>query len=154
MLYSCLLVQRVEKHMSPIQFSKGNLTAHQQNQLTAGFESHSQTQLAPPYHKERFNWTVQDEQGNLIAVLTADLLWDWLYIDELWVDDSCRGTGMGKQLMVQAETHAKTLELSGLWLWTQSWQAPGFYQRLGFEEFARLDDFPKGHSRIGLRKNL
>ncbi len=140
--------------MPQINFTKGDLTAQRQHELTAGFESHSDKQSAPPYHKERLNWTVQNEQGELIAALTADLLWDWLYIDELWVDERCRGTGMGKQLMSQAEEYAKTRVLSGLWLWTQSWQAPVFYQRLGFEEFARLEDFPKGHSRIGLRKSL
>lgn len=140
--------------MPKIEFMTGDLDAHKQTELTAGFESHSQTQEAPPYRKDRLNWTVQDEQGNLIAALTADLLWDWLYIDELWVDESCRGTGMGKQLMGKAEEYAMTQELSGLWLWTQSWQAPVFYQRLGFEEFTRFEGFPAGHSRIGLRKSL
>ncbi|ASJ41083.1 GNAT family N-acetyltransferase [Vibrio vulnificus] len=137
-----------------IDFTTGPLDEGKQRQLSAGFESHSETQLAPPYQKERFNWTVEDEHGNLIAALTANLLWDWLYIDELWVDEACRGSGMGKKLMAQAEEYAKQHSLSGLWLWTQSWQAPQFYQSLGFEEFTRFDDFPAGHSRIGLRKPL
>lgn len=132
----------------------GELNAQQQQQLSAGFESHSQTQDAPAYLKQNLNWTVQDGEGNLIAALTASLLWEWLYIDELWVDESCRGTGMGKQLMAQAEAYAKEQQLSGMWLWTQSWQAPVFYQSLGFEEFTRFDNFPTGHSRIGLRKAL
>ncbi|EGU44319.1 histone acetyltransferase HPA2 [Vibrio ichthyoenteri ATCC 700023] len=140
--------------MAKIELMTGELDATQQAQLSAGFEAHSQAQLAPPYLKERFNWTVQDDEGNLIAALTADVLWEWLYIDELWVDESCRGTGMGKQLMAQAEAYARAQHLSGLWLWTQSWQAPAFYQSLGFEEFTRMDNFPTGYSRIGLRKTL
>ncbi|MFA0412995.1 GNAT family N-acetyltransferase [Vibrio renipiscarius] len=140
--------------MTKIEFTMGDLDDQQQRQLSAGFESHSQAQDAPEYNKQRLSWTVQDEEGNLIAALTADLLWQWLYIDELWVDDRCRGTGMGKQLMAQAEAYAKEQQLSGLWLWTQSWQAPLFYQSLGFEEFTRFDDFPSGHSRIGLRKRV
>ncbi|MCG8333861.1 MAG: histone acetyltransferase, partial [Proteobacteria bacterium] len=36
--------------------------------------------------------------------------------------------------------------------WTQSWQAAEFYEQLGYVEFARFDDFPKGHQRIGFRK--
>ena len=53
-----------------------------------------------------------------------------------------------------------TLSFCGVWngcqwrLWTQSWQAGGFYQQLGYSEFTRFDDFPKGHSRIGFRKIL
>ncbi len=140
--------------MLEIQFSQGPLTEEHQTQLTVGFESHSQAQEAPSYAKESLNWTVVNEQGDLIAALTANLLWDWLYIDELWVDESCRGMGMGKQLMAKAEEHAKKNEISGLWLWTQSWQAPNFYKSLGFEEFTRFDNFPVGHSRIGLRKSL
>lgn len=140
--------------MLEIEFSQGPLTAEHQTQLKAGFESHSETQMAPPYEKERLNWTVLNEKGDLIAALTANLLWDWLYIDELWVDESCRGTGMGKQLMAKAEEHAMRNEISGLWLWTQSWQAPDFYKSLGFEEFTRFENFPVGHSRIGLRKSL
>ncbi|MGF1727645.1 GNAT family N-acetyltransferase [Photobacterium nomapromontoriensis] len=140
--------------MPKIDFTTGVLDTQKQAELTAGFESHSQRQEAPPYNKERVNWTVQDEQGNLIAALTADILWGWLYIDELWVDERCRGTGLGKQLMERAEEYAKTQALSGLWLWTQSWQAPVFYQRLGFEEFTCFENFPAGHNRIGLRKYL
>ncbi|MGF1718455.1 GNAT family N-acetyltransferase [Vibrio kyushuensis] len=140
--------------MQNIDFSKGELGEHEQSQLTEGFETHSQVQEAPPYQKDRLNWTVKDDSGKLVAAITADLLWGWLYIDELWVDESCRGTGMGKQLMSKAEHHAKSKGLSGIWLWTQSWQAPGFYQSLGYEEFTRFEDFPKGHSRIGLRKYL
>ncbi|WGK80522.1 GNAT family N-acetyltransferase [Vibrio aestuarianus] len=140
--------------MLKIDFITGALEAQKQGELKAGFESHSQINAAPSYNKERLNWTIQDDNGKLIAALTVDLLWDWLYIDELWVDENYRGTGIGKQLMGKAEEYSKLKKLSGLWLWTQSWQAPVFYQRLGFEEFTRFDDFPIGHSRIGLRKSL
>ena len=140
--------------MLRIEFAKGGLDAKSQSELTAGLESHGQAQVAPSYQKDRFNWTVHNDNGELVAALTADLLWDWLYIDELWVDDRCRGTGMGTKLMLEAEHYATTHNLSGLWLWTQSWQAPMFYQKLGFVEFTRFDDFPAGYSRIGLRKAL
>lgn len=103
--------------MPTIQFAQGALTSQHQAELSVGFESHSETQSAPPYHKEQVNWTVENEQGKLVAVLTADILWQWLYVDELWVDESCRGTGMGKQLMAKAEAYAKEQHLSGLWLW-------------------------------------
>lgn len=140
--------------MPNIEFAQGRLNDKLQSELTAGLESHSQMQVAPNYDKQHVNWTVRDDNGELIAALTADLLWDWMYIDELWVDDRCRGTGMGSKLMHHAEQYAIESKLSGLWLWTQSWQAPVFYQKLGFVEFTRFDDFPKGHSRIGLRKTL
>ncbi|RJX75566.1 GNAT family N-acetyltransferase [Vibrio sinensis] len=140
--------------MLTINFAHGALDTQKQQELSEGFESHSETQSAPPYHKEKMNWTVQDENGKLIAALTADLLWEWIYIDELWVDDRCRGSGMGRKLIAKVEQYARDNHLSGLWLWTQSWQAEGFYKQMGFEEFTRFDNFPTGHSRIGLRKTL
>ena len=140
--------------MLKINFSHGSLDTQQQAEINAGFERHSQEKMAPSYHSERLNWTVTNDKGALIAALTTEILWQWLYIDELWVDSSYRGTGLGKQLMQQAENYAKEQQLSGMWLWTQSWQAPAFYQHLGFEEFTRFDEFPAGHSRIGLRKTL
>ena len=56
--------------------------------------------------------------------------------------------------MLLAEEHATRRGLRGIWLWTQSWQAIGFYSRLGFQEFTRFDDFPQGHTRVGFRKQL
>jgi ribosomal protein S18 acetylase RimI-like enzyme len=66
------------------------------------------------------------DDSSLAGALTADLLWDWLYIDELWVDERSRGLGLGKSLMLQAEEFAASKALSGLWLWTQTWQAADF----------------------------
>jgi|GEM_PF-4997429 len=42
----------------------------------------------------------------------------------------------------------------GIWLWTQSWQAEGFYMQLDHSQFTRFDILPKGHSRTGFRKKL
>ena len=63
-----------------------------------------------------------------------------MYIDELWVSPESRGAGLGRALMLRAEELAKSRGLQGLWLWTQSWQADGFYRQLGYDEFARFDD--------------
>ena len=140
--------------MIKVKFSRGNLNNSQQQIVTAGFVRHTNECTAPAFQKERINWLAYDDAEVLVGVLTADLLWDWLYIDELWVDESCRGTGLGKKLMGTAEDYAISHCLTGLWLWTQSWQAASFYDRLGYKEFTRFTDFPKGHYRIGLRKQI
>lgn len=137
-----------------IEVHKGDLTASEQSVVSAGFHTHAEEQSAPKYKKERVKWLAFDEQKKLSAILTADILWDWVYIDEIWVSPDCRGKGLGRHLMQLAEELAKSRSLQGLWLWTQSWQAEGFYERLGYYQFTRFDNFPKGYSRIGFRKVL
>lgn len=139
--------------MTKIEFRSGNLTPEEQTIVNAGFARHAIDHAAPPLEKTSINWTVYDEQ-NLIGVLTAEILWDWMYIDELWINENFRGQGFGKTLMQQAEDYAISQQLVGLWLWTHSWQAPDFYQQIGFQPFAHFEDFPRGHERIGFRKRL
>ena len=138
--------------MSTLRFRIGELSVEEQRIVSAGFDRHSKGAQAPHYESVRLNWLSYDSADTLVGAATANLLWDWIYIDELWVDESQRGTGLGKQLMQQVEAYATTNNCTGLWLWTQSWQAAEFYKHLGYQEFTRFDDFPKGHARIGFRK--
>lgn len=138
--------------MIKIRFATGSLDENHQQVLSAGLEIHTKKSSSPPFRKNRINWLVFEDNDQLVGVLTSDVLWDWIYVDELWVDKDYRGRGIGKQLMDKAEKYAISHEMTGLWLWTQDWQAPKFYEQLGFKEFTRFDDFPKGHCRIGLRK--
>ena len=138
--------------MQNITFKEGPLNEKDQQRLADGFTRVSIDNHAPTYEKKTINWLIHDDQGQLISALTAKLLWDWLYIDELWVDETLREQGMGSQLIHKAEAFARAESLTGLWLWTQSWYAEGFYKKQGYDEFTRFEDFPKGHARIGLRK--
>jgi ribosomal protein S18 acetylase RimI-like enzyme len=145
---------QADQSMIEIEFNSGELSASDQQTVTAGFTRHNESRSAPHYKKERLSWIAYADGHKLVGAITTDILWDWMYIDELWVDDTRRGQGLGKKLMLQAEEYAESQNLTGLWLWTQSWQAAEFYQRLGYAEFARFPDFPRGHSRIGFRKIL
>ncbi len=42
----------------------------------------------------------------------------------------------------------------GFWLDTFAFQAPGFYEKLGYEIFGTLDQFPRGSCRHFLYKRL
>jgi ribosomal protein S18 acetylase RimI-like enzyme len=135
-----------------IVFRRGELTVAEQAAVAEGFSEHSEAVAAPAYSKERINWIVRAPQTGVLGVLAGDMLWDWLYVDELWVSPELRGTGIGRKLMKLAEEHAAACRLQGIWLWTQSWQAEAFYRKLGYVEFTRFENFPPGHSRIGFRK--
>ena len=55
--------------------------------------------------------------------------------------------------MDEAERGALGRGCHSVWLDTFSFQAPGFYRRLGYEVFAELD-WSADHKRIFLRKRL
>ena len=140
--------------MVDIRFGRGELTAAEQAVVSEGFRVHNEEQGAPDYVKDRVKWLVVDQSDELRAALTAEVVWDWIYIDELWVCPESRGAGLGKRLMLLAEEFATSQGLQGIWLWTQSRQAIGFYSRLGYEEFTRFDHFPREYVRVGFRKSL
>ena len=93
-------------------------------------------------------------EDKVVGGLIGRIFWNWLYADLVWVEKSFRGSGIGKDVMRKAEEKARELGLAGIYLWTETWQAPGFYSKLGFENFVVFDNFPPGHQRLGFRKYL
>jgi 8-oxo-dGTP pyrophosphatase MutT (NUDIX family) len=77
----------------------------------------------------------------------------WLFVDHLWVHGDLRKRGIGRELLRQAEQHAILSGCHSAWLDTFSFQAPQFYQRLGYEVFGALD-YPPDHRRLFLKKRL
>ena len=94
------------------------------------------------------------EGRKIVGLLTGYTAWGWLFVDTLWVSDKERGKGMGKTLMEKAESEARKRGVRHAYLYSYSFQAPGFYRKLGYREFAKVDDFPKGHARHWLKKAL
>jgi|SRR5215469_481248 GNAT superfamily N-acetyltransferase len=93
-------------------------------------------------------------EGAVVGGVIGQVFWNWLYTELVWVEKAFRGCGIGKAVMQRAEERARELCLTGIYLWTQSWQAAGFYSKLGFENFVVFDNFPPGHQRLGFRKYL
>jgi len=77
-----------------------------------------------------------------------------VYIDVLWLDESCRGKGYGKALIEQAEEIAKEDGCVFSHTSTFSYQSPEFYQACGYEVFAELRDYPDGIVQYFLKKKL
>jgi ribosomal protein S18 acetylase RimI-like enzyme len=96
----------------------------------------------------------KDPKGRVIAGLNAYTNWGWLFIKLLWVSESHRGSGLGKKLMKMAEKEAKRRKCRNIWLDTFGFQAPEFYQKLGYRKFGELKDYPKGYRRLFYTKGL
>ncbi len=104
--------------------------------------------------KEDFGLQIRSDENKIIAGLTAKLFWNWMYIDMLWVEPEFQKSGIGTRLIYRAEEIARERKFTGIYLWTQSWQAPDFYRKLGYTEIMKVEDFPPGHARFAFRKYL
>ena len=94
------------------------------------------------------------DTGEVLGGLSARTGLEWLYIELLYIPNDLRGAGLGAELMRRAETEAAQRGCSGVWVDTYSFQARGFYEKLGYKVFGILEDYPPGQSRIFLQKRL
>jgi ribosomal protein S18 acetylase RimI-like enzyme len=97
---------------------------------------------------------LRTEDGRIVGGLIGELLWGWLRIDILAVAEELRGGGWGRRLVEEVERVAVAAGCHGSWVDTFSFQAPGFYRRLGYQVFGELPDYPTGHRRYFLAKRL
>ena len=88
----------------------------------------------------------------VVGGLFGDIGWGWLHIDILWVDETCRHQGLGGNLLERAEAEALALGIDRGYLETTSFQARPFYEKMGYEVFAQLEDQPPGHTCYYLKK--
>ncbi|WP_151735034.1 GNAT family N-acetyltransferase ['Paenibacillus yunnanensis' Narsing Rao et al. 2020] len=99
--------------------------------------------------------TMADGSGEIKAGITASIYWRQMHVDFLWVDESLRGQQVGTKLLEQAEQLARKHGCRYIRLETFSFQAPDFYQKLGFTIFGVLDDSPyDGAKEYYLKKEL
>lgn len=92
--------------------------------------------------------------GQFAGGLSARIGTHWMMIEMLAVAPESRGKGIGRALMAEAEAVGQARGLLGIWLDSYSFQAPRFYEKLGYAEFGRIDDYPPGASRHFLAKRL
>lgn len=96
----------------------------------------------------------RDDDGRVVGGITGDWWAGWLHVTYLWLDEEIRGRGLGRELLAEAERAAIAKACRGVLLETYSFQAPGFYRKLGYREIGRLDGYPPGHSQYYFWKPL
>jgi GNAT superfamily N-acetyltransferase len=109
---------------------------------------------ATPYDRRPLHVFLRDAQGRTIGGITGETNWGWLYVDCFWLPDDLRGEGWGVRLLEAAEDEARKRGCRHVRLFSYSFQAPGFYEKLGYRVFGVLEDYPPGHSQVWLRKDL
>jgi len=97
---------------------------------------------------------VRDDAGAIVGGLWGRIGYRWLFVEYLALPPAMQGQGVGRDLMLRAEAEARADDCVGIWLDTFSFQARGFYEKLGYTTYGKIADFPPGHHRFFLSKRI
>jgi len=121
--------------------------------IRAGLIAYNAQKVGAPDYRHLV-LSARDAKGRIIGGLTGELYWNALYIELLWLETGARKDGIGRRLMAEAERLARRARKDLIYLNTYSFQAPGFYRKLGFRSVGRIRDYPRGATRHFLVKTL
>jgi GNAT superfamily N-acetyltransferase len=97
---------------------------------------------------------LRNEAGEVIAAFNGHTWGGCCVIAHLWVHESRRGAGLGRALVRAAEAEAVRRGCEQMVVSTHSFQAPAFYERLGYEKQAVIRGQPSGHANVIYAKRL
>ena len=94
------------------------------------------------------------EDDRLLAGLFAEIVWNALHIDLLWVAADHRRHGYGRSLVQRAEEFSRERACDVAYLSTFDFQAPPFYGSMGYSVIGELVGAPRGSRRLWFGKAL
>lgn len=97
---------------------------------------------------------VRNDSGNMVGGVIGRLSADSVYVEIVYNDEAIRGMGLGTEAMLLVEAEAKRLGAVEAWLYTMSFQAKPFYEKIGYHMFAELNWMGGKHKRQFMRKDL
>ena len=123
----------------------------QRDAILDGLREYNRAQ-AGPSGAEAICVALLDADGAVRGGLYGSFSYDWLAIELLFVPEELRGSGLGSQLIAEAEQQARARGCIGAWLDTYSFQARGFYEKLGYSLAGTIPDHPVGGARYFMLK--
>lgn len=124
------------------------------NIITDGLKEYNQTKIGP-YEIIPFNIYATDLQEKVIAGINGEFYNQLIRINAVWVDEKHRNKDLGTKLFQVLEEYAKEHEYKIIQLFTTDFQAPSFYEKLGFTCVTKVDRvFVGGKTDFFMRKYL
>ena len=121
------------------------------------YEAFSRHAIEMTGHDEKFDsvaFIANNQDGIFVGVVVVEIFWGALHVKYVYVEEEYRGRGIATNLMENAFKYGRNNQCSFAFVETMSFQALGFYQKMGFElEFSR-SGYKHDTSFHYLRKNL
>jgi GNAT superfamily N-acetyltransferase len=95
-----------------------------------------------------------DKSGEIVGGLLGHTSLRLFFLDLFYLPDAMRGDGMGSRIIARAENEARRRGCTAAFVYTVTFQAPGFYERHGYRRFGEIACPPDGATRIFLSKML
>jgi ribosomal protein S18 acetylase RimI-like enzyme len=122
--------------------------------IERGLVDHARSLGIDSAEQERIAVCLRDTNGVLRGGLVGGIMWGWLEISLLWIDEGIRARGHGAILLDTGEMEAARRGCHHARLETFNVEALRFYRRRGYEEYGAIPDCPMGHTRYLLMKDL
>jgi GNAT superfamily N-acetyltransferase len=123
------------------------------NKVDVGLAEHGREALGVDEPILRTAFVARDNE-TFAGCVTANILWKTLHLRFMFVEACYRGKGVGTALVLRALEYGRAHGCPVAFVDTLSFQAIGFYKKLGFElEFTRTG-FAHGVSLYYLKKAL
>ncbi|OII60917.1 GNAT family N-acetyltransferase [Streptomyces sp. CC53] len=103
---------------------------------------------------EELSVRAEDGDGTVAGGLTGWTWGDSCEVHMLWVRADRRGSGLGTRLMREAEAEARRRGCRHMAVSSYTFQAPGFYEKLGYTVTGRTPGVPGGHEDVHLYRRL
>jgi GNAT superfamily N-acetyltransferase len=108
----------------------------------------------PTKPETSINLTLKTETGAVVGGIRSRAFYQCLTIDLLWIDERIRKMGYGTDLMLKVEGLAKEEGCISANTSTLSFQAPQFYEKLGYKIVGVFEGYPDGIKKLFLEKKL
>jgi GNAT superfamily N-acetyltransferase len=95
-----------------------------------------------------------EESGEPVGGLLGHTSFGLFFLDLLYLPEALRGRGLGDRIVALAEAEARRRGCTAAFVYTVTFQAPGFYERCGYRRFGEIPCPPGGATRIFFTKSL
>lgn len=96
-----------------------------------------------------------DNWDENLGGLHGEIIGSAYIVKYFWLHQKIRGQGFGSEIISKFSEEARKNSASGIFLETYSFQAPNFYQKLGFKETGRFTNFLQpGIDKIFMEKKF
>lgn len=131
-------------------------TKEEMNLVQQGLEDYNRKQTNGGLDNPgiEINLILRDGKGNVVGGLSASTMMRVMHLDVLWVAEEYRKLGCGKALVLEAEKIGHEKGCLASQTMSFSFQAPGFYQKIGYEVLGIFDGYPYGITEYVLMKRL